>query len=110
MSNLNKTVKEIEFCGVEYIVTFDMRSIAAYKKMTSKGYVQAIPDLAKLDDEAVVNFLGATMRKKETPKEPIGAEVYDLDLAGLLFSFNAIVIDIITASMPQGSPGKKKKK
>lgn len=109
-ANLRRVVKEIEFQGEEFIVTFDMRSVATYKEISNKGYVQSIPELGKMEDEAVINFLGATMRRKETPKQPIGAEIYNMDLASLLLSHNGVVVDVVMGATPQGNtskPGKK---
>lgn len=101
--NLRRVVKELEFQGEEFIVTFDMKSVATYKEISSKGYVQSIPELGRMEDEAVINFFGATMRRKETPKQPIGAEIYEMDLAALLLSHNAIVVDVVMGATPQGN-------
>lgn len=46
------------------------------------------------------------MRRKETPKQPIGAEIYEMDLAALLLSHNAIVVDVVMGATPQGSNAK----
>lgn len=61
--NIVKKVKNIKIGDEDYIMTFDMRSIAVFKELTGKSFLQSSAKLGLLDDEVVLGFIGATLRK-----------------------------------------------
>lgn len=113
--NIGKKVKKIVVRDREFIMTFDMESVRAFKELTGKSYLQSSSELGRFDDELMLGFMGATLRDPETPEAPIMGEVYKLDVLYLLNEHCWDVIDLVTTAMPQESkprtrPRKKKKK
>lgn len=108
--NLVKKVKEFKINNKDYIMTFDMRSIPVYKELTGKSFLQSSAQLGQFDDEITLGFMGATIRKKETPNKPLGKEIYDMDILYLLMNHCWDVMEIVTSSMPQSAGTVKKGK
>lgn len=108
--DLVQEFKEYEINGEDFILCFDMRSIPIFKKITGMSFIQGSKLLGELDDTVMLGFLAATLRKKEAPKEPLGYEIYNYNILGLLIIFNGDVLDIVTSSVPQVSKDKKNSK
>ena len=79
---MNLTRKEIEVSidGEDYIMTFDNRSIATYKEIIGKPFTQGYSLLLQGDDEAVLDFIASTLRRKSEPDKPLGKEVLEGDV------------------------------
>lgn len=108
--NIVKKVKDIKIDDENYIMTFDMRSIAVFKELTGKSFLQSSAKLGLLDDEVVLGFIGATLRKADTENKPLGKQVYDMDIMYLLLNLSEIVIELVTSSLPQAKSNKDIKK
>lgn len=104
--NLIKKKREFKIGDKEYLMTFDMKSIATYKEMTGKSFVTGADKLYKYDDEEIINFIGSTLREKENPNKPIGKEIYNMDILYFLLNHTTDVIILVADSMPS-SKGKK---
>lgn len=100
-TNLSRPVINTNFAGEEYVLIADMTTIKVYKEMTGRSYLQSLVDLGQQDDETTLNFIGAVMRRKETPDLPIGKEVFDMDIFSLLTAFNSSIPKLCMATMPQ---------
>lgn len=105
--NIVKKVKDIRIGDEDYIMTFDMRSIAAFKELTGKSFLQSSAKLGLLDDEIVLGFIGATLRKADAENKPLGKQIYDMDIMYLLLNLSEIVIELVTSSLPQGKSSDK---
>lgn len=108
--NIVRKVKNVTIGNENYIMTFDMRSIAVFKELTGKSFLQSSAKLGLLEDEIIIAFIGATLRQAETPTKPVGKNVYDMDLMYLLLNLSEIVIELVTSSLPQSKPTSKKTK
>lgn len=108
--NLIKTVKEIKIENEEFIMTFDMKSIAVYKELTGESFVKGNGELFKYDDEAILNFIASTLRRKEEPKKPLGAEILEGDILYFLLNHSTDVINIVASSLPDKKDSKKDSK
>ena len=105
--NIVKKVKDIKIGNEYYIITFDMRSIAVFKELTGKSFLQSSAKLGLLDDEIVIAFIGATLRKINEENKPLGKQVYDMDMMYLLLNLSETVIELVTASLPQSKSNDK---
>lgn len=105
--NIVKKVREITIGDENYIMTFDMRSIAIFKELTGKSFLQSSAKLGLLDDEIVLGFIAATLRKSDEAAKPLGKQVYDMDIMYLLLNLSEIVIELVTSSLPQSKSGNK---
>ena len=99
--NIFKKVKDVKIGDEDYIMTFDMRSIAVFKELTGKSFLQSSAKLGLLDDEIILGFIGATLRKVNDEDKPLGKQVYDMDIMYLLLNLSEIVIELVTSSLPQ---------
>ena len=99
--NIVKKVRNIKIGDEDYIMTFDMRSIAVFKELIGKSFLQSSAKLGLLDDEVVLGFIGATLRKVNEGNKPLGKQVYDMDIMYLLLNLSEIVIELVTSSLPQ---------
>lgn len=108
--NIIKKVKDIKIGDEDYIMTFDMRSIAVFKELTGKSFLQSSAKLGLLDDEVVLGFIGATLRKANEENKPLGKQVYDMDIMYLLLNLSETVIELITSSLPQSKNNNSIKK
>ncbi|KAI3350151.1 hypothetical protein [Clostridium botulinum] len=105
--NIVKKIKDIKIGDEDYIMTFDMRSIAVFKELTGKSFLQSSAKLGLLDDEVVLGFIGATLRKVNEENKPLGKQIYDMDIMYLLLNLSEIVIELVTSSLPQAKVGNK---
>lgn len=107
---LVKKIKEINIEGEEFIMTFDMKSIATYKDITGTSFNRGATKLFQFDDEAVIYFIASTLRRKETPDIPLGNEVVQGDLIYFLLNHTMNVIELVAESLPENKNSKKKEK
>lgn len=105
--NIVKKVKDIKIGDKNYIMTFDMRSIAVFKELTGKSFLQSSAKLGLLDDEVVLGFIGATLRNINEESKPLGKQVYDMDIMYLLLNLSETVIELVTSSLPQSKSNEK---
>lgn len=108
--NLVKKSVELTIDEENFIMTFDMRSIVTFKELTGKNFVASTSKLGEFDDELLLGFMGATIRREENPLTPIGKEIYEMDILRLLVDQSWNVINLIVGSMPQGDLKSKSKK
>lgn len=105
--NIVKKIREVEIGDENYIMTFDMRSIATFKEITGKSFLQSSAKLGLLDDEIILGFIAATLRKADDENKPLGKAIYDMDIMYLLLNLSEIVIELVTSSLPQQTKGAK---
>ena len=105
--NIVKKVRDIKIDNEDYIMTFDMRSIAVFKELTGKSFLQSSAKLGLLDDEVVLGFIGATLRKANEENKPLGRQIYDMDIIYLLLNLSETVIELVTSSLPQSKSSDK---
>lgn len=99
--NVGKKIKKIKLDGVDYVMAFDMKSIRTFKELTGKSYLQSASEIGRFDDELMLGFMGATIRTVEAPEEPIGEEVYNMNILYLLTEHCWDIIAFVAESMPQ---------
>lgn len=102
--NIVKKVKDITIGNEKYLMTFDMKSIAIFKELTGKSFLQSSARLGLLDDEIILGFIGATLRKADEENKPLGRRIYDMDIMYLLLNLSETVIELVTSSLPQSNP------
>lgn len=108
--NIVKKVIDLEINGEKLVATFDMLSIATYKKLTGKSVLKGMQGLAEMDEEVILNFMASTIREDEKAK-PIGEELFEkYDILGLLLNFTEPIMGLIADSMPKQQKGGKAKK
>lgn len=105
--NIVKKVRDIKIGNENYIMTFDMRSIVVFKELTGKSFLQSSAKLGLLEDEVVLGFIGATLRKVNEENKPLGKQIYDMDIMYLLLNLSETVIELVTSSLPQSKPSDK---
>lgn len=108
--NLVKKEKEINIDGEEFIMTFDMRSLAVYKELSNKPFTLGVHELFKYDDNAIIMFIASTLRRKEEVNRPLGREVLEGDILYFLMAHGDDVIDLIVKSLPSDNTENSKKK
>ncbi|MGL5190916.1 MAG: hypothetical protein ACRC7S_14840 [Cetobacterium sp.] len=108
MSNLSKKIIDVEIDNKKYIATFDMKSIEVYKEISGGSFILGYSKLIAFDDKATIDFLGATLRPEESPNEPIGIKIYDMNLIELLVVHSALVVKLVFDSLPKAKNVKKK--
>ena len=101
--NIVKKVREIKIGDEDYIMTFDMRSIAVFKELTGKSFLQSSAKLGLLDDEVVLGFIGATLRKVNEENKPLGSRY----MIWIFLNLSETVIELVTSSLPQSKPSDK---
>ena len=106
--NLVKKVKEINIENENFIMAFDMRSIATYKELTGTNFNRGVTKLFQFDDEAIIYFIASTLRRAETPDIPLGKEVIEGDLIYFLINCTMEVINLVAESLPENKSSKKK--
>lgn len=110
MSNIVKKVKEITIGEEKFILTADMRTIAKFKEMTGKSFLESVTRLATMDDEVILNLAACTLRRKETPNVVIGQELLDnYNPFTILLHCAEDVAYLISESMPQAKGNSEKK-
>ncbi|MBS6503878.1 MAG: hypothetical protein KH415_20075 [Clostridium sp.] len=105
--NLLKKSKKINIENEEFIMEFDMRSIATYKELSDKSFTLGVRDLFKYDDREIILFIASTLRRKENPNEPLGEEVLNGDILYFLMNHTDDVIELIAMSLPTENSKKK---
>jgi len=105
---LARKVKEININDEEFIMTFDMRSIATYKEITGTSFNRGVHKLFQYDNEEIINFIASTLRRKETPDIPLGREVLEGDVLYFLINHTLDVITLIVKSLPEDKTNKKR--
>ncbi|MDU4952976.1 hypothetical protein HF846_13940 [Clostridium cadaveris] len=105
--DLVKKVKEITIENEEFIMTFDMKSIAVYKEITGESFVAGTQKLFDFDDEAIINFIASTLRRKSEPDKPLGKEIIEGDILYFLLNHTNDVIMLVSDSLPDKSSKKK---
>lgn len=107
--NLIKRTREVKIEDKEYVMAFDMRSVAMFQEVTGQTFTNAMPQLFAGTDFIILGFLGATLRPKENPNAPIGKKVFEMDVLGLLLNQGKEVTALIADSLPNSKPQKGKK-
>ncbi|MDQ0149123.1 hypothetical protein ACFO6R_05930 [Eubacterium multiforme] len=107
--DLVKKELEFEINNERFIMTFDMKSIATYKELSGEPFVLGEEKLKNFDDEAIINFIASTLRRKEEPDKPLGLEVINGDLVFYLFELTGYVIYLVNMSLPEAPKESKKK-
>lgn len=107
--SLTKLTYEYEINGEEYILVFDMKSIALFKEMTGENFLEATAKIGQLDAGIILAFLASSLRKKSQPDEPLGDEIQKFNIIELIYTFHNDVIEIVLDSMPKGDVKRKKK-
>lgn len=105
--DLVKKVKEITIENEEFIMTFDMKSIAVYKEITGEAFVLGTQKLFSYDDEAIINFIASTLRRKSDPNKPLGNEIIEGNILYFLLNHTEDVIMLVADSLPDKSSKKK---
>lgn len=106
--NLLKKKLEITVDNEEYVMMFDMKSIAVYKDLTDKSFAEGFLELQLFNDEAAIYFIASTLRTKENPDEPLGKEF--IESGNLLFALAVLRLDAINyvnMSLPEVTKEKK---
>ena len=106
--NLVKKVKEINIENENFIMAFDMKSIATYKELTGTNFNMGAHKLFQYDDEAIINFIASTLRRQEKPDTPLAREVLDGDILYFLINHTMDVITLVAESLPESKDNKKK--
>lgn len=104
--NLLKKSKELTIENEEFVMEFDMRSIALYKELSNKSFTKGVGDLFKYDDEAIAMFIACTLRRKEDETKPLGKEVLEGDVLYFLLNHTNDVIDLVAMSLPSDNSKK----
>lgn len=108
--NLLKKSKELTIENEEFVMEFDMRSIASYKELFNSSFTKGVIDLFKYDDEEILKFISCTLRRKEEPTKPLGREVLEGDVLYFLLNHKDDVIELVAMSLPSESSNNSKKK
>ncbi|MDH2337068.1 hypothetical protein [Clostridium perfringens] len=107
MSLLKKKL-DITVEGEEYIMMFDMKSIAVYQELSNMSFAEGFLKLQLFDDIEAINFIASTLRKKSDPEEPLGKDF--IENGNLLFALAVLrleAIDYVNMSLPISTKGKK---
>lgn len=110
MSNVIKKVKEITIGEEEFILTADMRTIAKFKELTGKSFLESVNRLATMDDEIIIQLVACTLRRKDTPNQVMGQELLDnYNPFTILLNCGEDVAHIISESIPKAKGNSEKK-
>ena len=107
--NLSKKIKELTIENEDYILTFDMKSILVYKKLSGKTFTKGVEGLFQYDDEECIYFIASMLRRKDNPEEPLAEKVINGNVLDLLISLKLEVIDFVLDSLPTDDKNSKKK-
>lgn len=113
MSNLIKKTKKIVLGDKEYIMCFDMTSINMFQEFSGMSFLNALHLINRYDDKTILNFMACSIRPIEDSDIPIGEDLFEFDIIGLLLAHTMDVIELVSSSMPQNNgknKGKKKAK
>ena len=113
--DLVKKKIEIKIDNEEYVMFFDMKSIAIYKEITAtndnpigNNFTDGINKLFNQVNEEIINFIACTLRHKETEDTPLGRKLFESDILFFLLNFRVYAINLIAESLPQSNDVKKK--
>lgn len=104
---LVKKIKEINIENEEFIMAFDMKSIAIYKDLTGRFFSRGVSELFKENDEEIIYFIASTLRRKETPNIPLGKEVLEGDILFFVMNLKIMAIELVMMSLPTETSKKK---
>lgn len=108
MSSLFKKSRETKIDGKDYVMAFDMKSVVIFHEITGKTFTNAMPELFAGVDFIILGFLGATLRPKNKPKEPVGKAIFkEFDILGLLMNQGNDVTALIAESLPKSDEKKQ---
>ena len=110
MSNLSKKRIKLKIEDKDYIMSFDMKSIEVFKEMTNESFILSTSKLISFDDETVINYMACTIRPADNEEEPIGKEIYEMNLLNLLLNYSGLVIQTVLEELPKSEGEKPKKK
>lgn len=104
---LVKKIKEINIENEEFIMAFDMKSIATYKDLTGRFFSRGVSELFKENDEEIIYFIASTLRRRETPNIPLGKEVLEGDILFFVMNLKIMAIELVMMSLPTETSKKK---
>lgn len=107
MSNLVKKTKKIILGDKEHIMCFDMTSVNMFQELTGMSFLNVLHLIDRYDDKTLLNFMACSIRPIDKPDEPLGEDLFEFNIIGLLIAHTLDVIELISSSMPQDN-GKKK--
>lgn len=110
MSNLIKKTKEIILGDKKYIMCFDMVSVNMFQELTGMSFLNALHLINRYDDKTLLNFMACSIRPIDDPETPIGEELFDFNIIGLLLAHTLDVIELVSSSMPQENKKKRNTK
>lgn len=110
MSNLIKKTKEIILNDKKYIMCFDMTSVNMFQELTGMSFLNALHLINRYDDKTLLNFMACSIRPIDEPETPIGEELFDFNIIGLLLAHTLDVIELVSSSMPQENKKKRNTK
>lgn len=106
MSLLKKN-KEVVIEGKQYVMAFDMKSVAIFQEITGKTFTNAMPELFAGVDFIILGFIGSTLRHKDNIEAPVGGKVFtDFNILGLLMNQGNDVTEILAESLPKSEEKK----
>ena len=106
--SLLKEKLELKIDNEEFIMMFDMKSLAVLKSLGVINFSEAFARLRNFDAEAMIYFIASTLRKKETPDEPLGKDfIENGNLILALDELNLYVVKYVALSLPEVEIGKK---
>lgn len=106
--SLLKEKLELKIDNEDFIMMFDMKSLAVLKSLGVINFSEAFTKLRSFDAEATIQFIASTLRKKETPDEPLGKDfIENGNLILALDELNLYVIKYVALSLPEVEIGKK---
>lgn len=108
MSNLVKKTKKIILGDKEYIMCFDMTSVNMFQEFTGMSFLNALHLINKYDDKTILSFMACSIRPVDDQDKPLGEDLFEFNVIGLLLAHTLDVIELVSSSMPQGD-GKKNK-
>lgn len=103
MSLLKKS-KKVTIDGKEYIMAFDMRSVAIFQEISGESFTNAMPKLFAGVDFILLCFMGSTLRPITNIDSPIAGDIFNsnkFDMLGLLLNQGKEVTSLIAQSLPK---------
>lgn len=106
--SLLKEKLELKIDNEEFIMMFDMKSLAVLKSLGVINFSEVFARLRNFDAEATIYFIASTLRKKETQDEPLGKDfIENGNLILALDELNLYVVKYVALSLPEVEIGKK---
>lgn len=101
MSNLIKKTKKLKLGNKDYIMCFDMTSVNMFQELTGTSFLNSIHLINRYDDKTLLYFMACSIRPVDNPDVPIGEELFNFNIIGLLLAHTLDVIQLVSSSMPQ---------